>query len=126
MPYEVSKDLIPPVIESIEAFVARRTEEAKDFTKNPPEILKTVPHYIGDPRGGKELERPEGFSVEENERKGSWGFGDAYGYEHHSQLYNIKKSIEWAKHDLVELRKRLAAWKPVYTLEEWEKEYGKK
>jgi hypothetical protein len=117
LPYEVSKDILPPTIEYIKNFIARRSTELKEFVKNPPAVITTRPHWIGDPKAGKQLERPEGFNPKEEDYNTRTPF--TYENEYSHMKYVMEKSIKEAKRDMAKLEKRLAEWKPVYTVEQW-------
>lgn len=109
-PYEVASDALPPAIARIKAFIVSQKNHYKTFTTTPPEKLTIFSHSRTRPN--KEVNRPEGFTFEENESEHKRRPYESYEYEHHSVAYGIRKSIENAKEDLTRLEKRLADWKP--------------
>lgn len=113
LPYEKSCDQLPPCIAHIKTFVENQKRMLKNLMETPPESITTIPHWIGDKRGGKVLVRPEGFDPKKNEERGSFGYGDAYAYEHHIQIYGYQSRIKSSQADLKRLEKRLADWKLV-------------
>jgi len=111
LPYEVSKDMIPPTIERVKEFIASERKALKSFLENPPETLISMVW------GKTETyNRPEGFKYDEN--RGGYGFAQRYESEYSNRKYNLEQSIKRARRDLVNLEKRLANWKQKYTLEE--------
>ena len=115
LPYEVSKDMIPPVIEHVKNFIITQTKTFKDFIKNPPETLI----YKREWNKPETYNRPEGFKYDENHR--SYNYNQRYEVEFNHRVYQFEESIKWAKRDLKNLEKRLANWVQKYTVEEWNK-----
>jgi hypothetical protein len=119
LPYEVSCDMLPPAIASIQRYIQNTKEALKKFLANPPETLERAPHWKGDNKKETYV-RPEGFTFEENHR--SYGMNQQYELEYESRRYRMTKNIEYAEVDKIRMEKRLADWVQVWTEAEWKKE----
>lgn len=102
LPYEVSRDYIPVVIERYEAIKKNLTERVNDLTTNPPATITETSRY----RGDATYERPEDFKI------GGYSsipgtYANAYAHmvrETETNLKGVTAEIEF-------LQKRYNDWK---------------
>lgn len=107
--YELSCDMIPTAIQSIEDFISSANAALKELVTNPPAVLlREVYSGARNKVTYKEVPRPEGFSVD----------GDNYISRHsdysayfRAQRRDVETKIRFAESDLAYLRERLANWK---------------
>ena len=109
LPYEVSCDLLPGTIKSIENFIELQEERLEDFINNPPSKL-TV--NIGSSWHKLEVEvlKPINF---DNKNESLKYIPRSYENEYARQKYQIELNIKNAKDDLMFMKKRLSDWVPL-------------
>lgn len=107
LPYEVSCDRIPDVIEIVKNYIKNQEEWVVEFLKNPPDELRRERHW------GEYVTytRPENFNTKEALNRGGYSGDQMYDLEFTERLHRTEREIKQAKRDLQTLEERLVNWK---------------
>jgi len=106
LPYEVSRDLIPVAITSLEKYIYNTTVALEGFIKNPPSVLSVKVYSSSRTNKYEDKSKPENFSEKNSIRP--------YSYEsaYHRHKYDMQNGIKSAKLQVEYLQKRYDNWKP--------------
>lgn len=108
LPYEVSCDLIPPVIKGIEAYIKETSDKSSAMISNPPKTITAFAHYPHDRNAGEVYDKPENFDP--HARIGGYWGDQMYEFEFAYQIKSMAKSVEQCKFDLSRLNDRVKNW----------------
>lgn len=110
LPYEVSCDLIPPIIEAIKNFKANQEKFIADMKAKPPVVLtKTYKNIYSGETTVEEFERPQDFDVEKAVNN-QFAYFEDYYKQFHLALYSAEREIKGADEDIKRLTARVENW----------------
>lgn len=109
-PYEVSCELIPPIIESIKNFKAMKQQFIADMKAKPPVVLtKTYKNLYSGETTVETFDRPENFNVEKAVNN-EFSYYEDYYKQFHIAIYSAERDIKGAEEDIVRLTARVENW----------------
>lgn len=125
LPYEVSKDELPPTIKRVAEHIERVKLALADFIANPPRGIET-----NDDRNSSFQQfikswtvlRPANFDPKV-QPSGSYSMEEyrhSYARLFHRQIEKMQKDIKGSQETKAFFEDRLAKWTPVWTLEQWQ------
>lgn len=107
-PLEVSRDRIKEVVDTIlKPWLVRTVEARRKWLAEPPETI-TEPKRISG-RASRTFTRPEGYKPDPTSGSCSPG---TYDGEFISERWRMERTIKDLQHDIKELERRYAEWKP--------------
>lgn len=105
LPYELSTDRIPFVIQMVRDFIVARNKFIQSMMDSPPDTLEMVQ--------GSAWSKPRPYPRPENFDPNGRARHDHYSCEFHSRIGESRAMIIQAENTIVQLTDRLENWKPV-------------
>ena len=115
LPYELSCDLIPPVIQGIKNYKRGLEDKIESFMTKPPKVLtKTHKNIYSGQETTEEYERPEDFNAQAVIDGTEYvGYYEEYKKNFQSAIREMNRTIVDCDRDIVRLQARVDNWKKV-------------
>jgi hypothetical protein len=112
LPYELSCEMIPPIIKGIKNYVAGLQAQRDTYMTKPPKVLtRTIKDMYRGTEETAKYERPEGFNaqgiVDETEH---FGYYEEYKKYFKQAIYNMDRDMKNANQDIKRLQARVDNW----------------